>query len=46
MSVRKCSDCPYLERKEKAVLGHYYFCNKFKTKRDYNQEACKDMKGK
>jgi len=46
MSIWKCCDCPYLARKEKSPWGHYWYCEKFKTKKDYNQSACGDMKGK
>lgn len=45
MAIRQCKDCPCFERKkESAMLGlasfDYGWCNKFKTRKDRNQDAC------
>lgn len=45
MAIYKCKDCPFFEKKG-SWPGTYYYCNKFKTKVDYNKSVCSDMKGK
>ena len=47
MSLRKCKDCPCIQKKTGfGLLGSssYWWYNKFDTKRDPNQEACSRAK--
>ena len=48
MAIYKCNQCPYFEKKEGGFLlsAATYYCNKFKTKIDYNKSVCDYMKGK
>jgi len=45
MALRNCKDCPCFETKvEGGPLGigsfHYGWCNRFKTRKDKDQDAC------
>ncbi|MFZ3158489.1 MAG: hypothetical protein WA124_13400 [Smithella sp.] len=48
MAIYKCKDCPFFEKKGGGGLlsAATYYCNKFKTKVNYDKSACAEMKGK